>query len=299
MRSERTARLGFVVALLAASPATAFVDPASFFDDAAFPHAATVGAATEGIYFTGAPRFSSLTCRACHVEAPGTVRLRIGASDPTIFDTGYVPGQTYTLQVELLDEGAGLDFTGPTCTEPGGPSATGTYRQCNNNAFALEIDHGQKPLTTGFCQVPPVAGKCPAPDPSHDETLIAPGGDAVFANRPHDATTPRVVTRNGARQWSFSWTAPTAGTGSLTLYVAAVDGNGGEGTVAVDQDPIGDDVVEAAVPIAEAGGDALPAVSSGCGFGNGRTPSLTGLVLLVLVALLISGSRARTRRRRG
>jgi hypothetical protein len=108
----------------------------------------------------------------------------------------------------------------------------------------------------GFCgRAPAAGGACPPADPTSDESLVAPGGDAIFANRVRSPNpdTPKVLLRNGAVRWHLWWTAPKAGTGPVTVYVAAVDGNGGNGTAAVDQDPYGDDTVQANFFLQEAG----------------------------------------------
>src|SRR5262249_8929668 len=134
------------------------------------------------------------------------------------------------------------------------------YVQCNNNGFGLEIDDNTNtPLAPAmgpmgpmgpsvFCpQRPNAAGVCPPADITIDQALVAPGGDAVFDSKVYsaDPNMPKTVTRNDATSWRFFWTAPKAGTGPLTVYVAAVDGNGGIGKAINDQDPYGDDTVSA------------------------------------------------------
>jgi hypothetical protein len=280
-------RCSALLLLLCAAPAHAFDDASQFFVQS-MAHAATLGASAEGVYFTGAPRFSTLDCASCHTGSPGLVTLQLGADPADLFSDGYVPGATYQIEVALGNEVEGLEYGGATCTEP--PLATDhfAYVQCNNNNFALEIDAGATPLVS-FCAAPPVAGTCPAPDAQNDEVLVAPGGDAVFANRAHDTQTPYVVLRNGATRWHLWWTAPPAGSGPVTLYAAVVDGNGGQGVGAVDQDPFGDDTVRAVVAVQERGAAVPNGVVAGCALG--RAGGVGPLVLLVLAT-------ARRRRRR-
>jgi len=262
--------------LFFATRAFAFEDATQFFTTIA--HSATFGASGEGVYFTGAPRFSSLQCATCHTDGPGQVRLRLGADDPSIFDAGYVAGTTYLLEVEISGETRGLEYASVGCTEPPGPRDTYPYQQCNSNSFALEIDAFDGPLAGMgvFCAGPPVAGMCPAANGQNDEVIVAPDGDAVFARRQHSSAQPHVVLRNDPTSWHLWWTAPAAGTGAVTVYVAAVDGNGGDGTAKNDQDPYGDDTVQAQFTLREAGAAPPPGTSAGCDVSAGAatTPAL-------------------------
>lgn len=278
--------LGWVAlgaALLSPARARAFAEPAQF--TAFVPHAATYGPSGEGVYFTGAPRFSSLTCASCHAQGPGRVGLHLGADDPSLFTAGYRPGATYRLQVELTNARLGESFAGATCTDSPGPNDSFTFVPCNNNGFALEIDQYGVPLSGRFCAVPPVNGKCPDPGPL-DQVFVAPGGDAVFANRPRstDPTKPQVILRNNPLWWNLWWTAPPAGSGPLTVYVAAVDGNGGDGSVENDQDPYNDDTVQAHFFLQERGAPVLPDVRAGCSVAP-HAPALPWLFCLMVLGL--------------
>jgi len=282
--------LALAAVLLGPRLAGAFVDSAQFMDQSPDnPHAATTSASSEGVYPTGAPRVAGQTCAACHTDGPGVVQLKLGADPASLFTDGYEPGQTYTFELELLGELEGTDFNLPaTCTEVPTGHDNFNYVQCDNNNFGLEIDSAAGPLT-GLCAVAPVNGVCPPPSPS-DESLVAPGGDAVFGNRAHGAG--KIVLRNDPTRWHFFWTAPQVGTGPVTVYSSIVDGNGGAGDVSNDQDPYGDDVISAAITIGEKGGLAPPDATAGCGVARGPVP-LSAVVLLTAMALVM---RRRSRR---
>lgn len=265
----RSSLLVALLALAAPSPAHAFADASQFFDQKANPHAATFGASGEGLYFTGAPRFASLDCSTCHTAGPQKVGLRLNASDQSLFDSGYKPGAVYELQIALTNETEGLKYKTPTCTDPPAPDDTFTYVQCNNNGFGLEIDDASgTPLagTNVFCAQQPNAGMCPPADFTKDQALVAPDGDAVFDAKVYsaDPNQPKLITRNGADTWRFFWTAPKAGTGPLTVFVSAVDGNGGAGTTMNDQDPYDDDTVSANFFLQEANAAVHDSASAGC-----------------------------------
>jgi hypothetical protein len=276
---------------LASAPAAAFEDATQFFVQSR-AHAATFGASSEGVYFTGAPRFNSLGCSSCHTNGPAEVQLKLGADPPDLFTAGYFPGQVYLLEVELLGETRGLDYGGATCTEPPTRNDTYRYQPCNNNSFALEIDaYDGSPLAGQgvFCSEAPMAGICPLAS-DQDEVVIAPNGDAVFGNRIHDPMQPNVVSRNGPTSWHLWWTAPAAGSGAVTVHVSAVDGNGGAGTVDNDQDPYNDDTVQATFSLQEAGVTPLTGATVGCGVGGHATG---GGAALALVLVLVAGAACR------
>jgi hypothetical protein len=291
---------------IASTPSTAraFADASQFFKTA--PNAATFGATSEGLYFTGAPRFASLDCSTCHTAGPQRVGLRLNADDLSLFTTGYQPGKTYELQVVLTNESEGTFFKTATCTDPPAPDDTFTYVQCNNNGFALEIDASDGPLAGSnvYCAQQPKAGMCPMPDFTADQTLVSPDGDAVFDAKIYsaDPNQPKLITRNDAADWKFFWTAPKAGTGALTVYISAVDGNGGAGNATNDQDPYNDDTVAANFFLQESGAPVNNSAAAGCAIGSpsaSSMPSASALWLLAAALLLIRAAGGSAAARRG
>jgi hypothetical protein len=290
-----------MAAALVVAPATAhaFADAVQFFDQKASPHAATFGASSEGLYFTGAPRFASLDCQSCHEGGPQRVGLRLNADKPDLFTTGYQPGTTYELQVLLTNESEGVQYKTPTCTDPPSDGDTFTYQQCNNNGFALEIDDSTDTPLAGpsvYCAQMPTAGMCAPPAYTRDETVVAPDGDTVFGEKVYssDPNNPKLVTHNDMVSWHFFWTAPKAGTGPLTVYVAAVDGNGGAGTKDNDQDPYDDDTVAANFFLREANVPVHNDASAGCSLAPAGASASPWLLFVVLV--LVATGRARASR---
>jgi hypothetical protein len=282
------------------SVAYAFADAVQFLDQPASPHSATFGASSEGLYFTGAPRFASLDCSSCHAGGPQHIGLRLNADDPALFMSGYQPGKTYELQVALTDEVEGLTYKTPSCTDPPAPDDTFTYVQCNNNGFALEIDAAGVPLAgpSVYCAAQPSAGMCPPADYTVDQALVAPDGDTVFDAKVYssDPAQPKLITRNGARDWHFWWTAPKAGTGPLTVYVAAVDGNGGAGTIANDEDPYDDDTVAANFFLQEANVPVANDAAAGCSLAPARSqPRALWVLMLAAVGAWMAGRKLRAR----
>jgi MYXO-CTERM domain-containing protein len=144
-----------------------------------------------------------------------------------------------------------------------------------------------------FCAQMPTAGMCPMPDYTRDETVVAPDGDTVFGEKIYssDPNTPKLVTHNDMASWHFFWTAPKAGTGPLTVYVAAVDGNGGAGTAANDQDPYNDDTVAANFFLREANVPVHNDASAGCSLAPRGAAASPWPLLFVALALLLPRRR--------
>ncbi|MCB9572342.1 MAG: DUF4266 domain-containing protein [Kofleriaceae bacterium] len=227
-----------------------------------------------GVAFTGAPRWAGHTCAVCHTGAPGRIGLILQADPVDLFDGGYAPGSVYRLRVVLTNQWAARSAAalGDDC---GGDP--GSYQRCDSNGYAIEIDDrsgrpvGQlAPMGNGGCN----GGAAPGAD----TRVLADGSAATHSGIHH-----------GQTAWDLCWTAPAAGTGPVTAFLAAVDGNGGDGTVDNPGDQTGDDVFAGAVPLLERGAPPPPGDQGGCSAG-----SAAPWAPLALVGLL--GLRRRRRR---
>ena len=146
----------------------------------------------------------------------------------------------------------------------------------NQNGFVAELvaDAGQPAGTLG------------TPDVASVQLV---GDGTVAAGEGKDVTS-----------WTFTWTAPPAGAGPITLHLGMVDGNGAASATVPQNDPGGDDVAVTALRLCETSpGCAAPAASpqtesraAGCDAGGGSASLLVALALVALVAL------PRRRRRR-
>jgi MYXO-CTERM domain-containing protein len=153
------------------------------------------------------------------------------------------------------------------------------YKPCDENGFALEMDDASgKPLGK-FVPVSMDACVNTGTAPTDVDVRVLTDGTAVTHNGAH----------MGMTAWDLCWTAPAAGAGVITAYLAAVDGNGGNGTEAFPNDTIGDDVAAGTVPMAEAGAQAPPPQTGGCSAGSDAG---VGLAIAIAVAL----TRGRRRR---
>jgi MYXO-CTERM domain-containing protein len=230
-----------------------------------------------GIAFDGAPRWAGHTCAVCHTEAPGLVNLRLEADHPELFTDGWKPNQQYHLRVVLSQTWAdeGNRAIGDNCGEKVTP-----YRPCDHNGFAIELadSHG-KPIGT-LAQF--AATACVPP------TMTVNDADVRILTDRSAATHSGI--HNGQIAWDLCWTAPAAGAGVITAYLAAVDGSGGNGTTAFISDSKGDDVASGAVPLPELGGE--PQGQTGGCAAAGGDPQLA-LALAMLALLLVRGARRR------
>lgn len=157
-----------------------------------------------GLFYTGAPSDKGWTCTACHLSAEGKISIQLGATPATLLQNNtYAPGQAYAIVVSLRGEHLGL----------------GSGRS-NFNGFALTVRDSQS-------------------RPAGNISGYAPE-DFYQANPSTIITAGKVV---GTTAWKFTWTAPAAGTGTVTFFVAMVDGNGANSPPTVTlTDPFGDDV---------------------------------------------------------
>ncbi len=258
---------------IAPMSAHAFVTGAAFDADPLIPPPADQGGyfpGAGGIAFTGAPRWSGHTCAVCHTNAPGHIGIRVEADQPTLFDEGWDPKKQYHLRVVLENEVEAVAFaaSGDSCGAQNPPTLP--YKHCDTNGFALEMDDGGGNPTGTFTTVTGAACST-APNPDA----------AVYINAAKTAVI-QTDTHKGITSWDFCWTSPGAGAGTITAYVAVVDGNGGLGTADVPNDPIGDDVATGTVPIAEKAAFGNGADAGGCAVGGGDA----GLAVVVVAAAL-------------
>lgn len=229
-----------------------------------------------GIAFDGAPRWQGHTCAVCHTDAPGTIGSALESDHVELFTTGYTPGMQYHLRVVLLNEHAGVKYqkAGDNCGFNVMP-----YTPCDQNGFALEIaDLSGKPqgkfvaVTNNMCAT--------TTPPTDVDVRVLNDGTAVTHNGAH----------HGQVAWDLCWTAPPAGTGPLTAYLAIVDGDGGSGpphngSMSWPADTINDDVTSGAVPLGESGGAPPPSQAGGCNAGGGEVGIFVAFALLVLIAI--------------
>jgi uncharacterized protein (TIGR03382 family) len=220
-----------------------------------------------GIPFDGAPRWANHTCEVCHTNAPHLISIALESDHPELFTSGWVPAQQYHLRVQLLNEWAGLQYVanGDDC----GQIDETPFKPCDDNGFALELDDATDRTTGAFQQV--INNACSTAVPDDPIVAISKSGAAIHEQH------------NGRTSWDVCWTAPPAGTGNITAYLAVVDGNGGTGSAAFPNDTINDDVAAGAVPLVEAGAQSTNNVG-GCN-AAGDTGGLGIVVALALFAL--------------
>jgi hypothetical protein len=223
-----------------------------------------------GIAFTGSPRFQGHTCSVCHMNTPGRIALSLQADQPDLFTDGWRPATQYHLRVVIDNAWAASQYTadGDACGFNVMP-----YHSCDENGFALELDdaHGS-PVGKLAAFGTTACATTPPPDAA---VRILADGSAVTHKGTHF----------GITQWDLCWTSPAAGVGVITAYVAAVDGNGGDGTEAFRADLSGDDFAAGAVPIAERG-VTPPRDFGGCDAGHSA-----GLGAVVALAFLLARRR--------
>lgn len=160
------------------------------------------------IFYLGVPLERGWDCTACHIDPARRIGLEIASVDPPELLSEFRYLPEQTYALEIVMNG-----------EHRGRSAGAT----NFNSFGVTVI-GADGLGVGS-----FGGLLPSDLEEASKTVLSVGIEA------------------GRASWTFTWTAPPAGTGTVTMYVAAVDGDGND-------DPFGDDTYTATLRLDEAGG---------------------------------------------
>jgi hypothetical protein len=215
-----------------------------------------------GIYATGGGRDFRIVCSHCHITPANRINLSMDFAPALAAGNAYRPGQQYQVTANLAGEYLGM-------------SGCGQYMS-NVNEFAASFEDaaGQ---TAGILASD--AGQSAAACPTQAPTAPFSGTTALYGDC-------HAVISNGKpneTRWQFSWTAPAAGTGPVTLYYGGVDGN-------CDMSSLNDDVKTGTMSLGEATAAKLPTRS-----GRTMLAMLGSLPILGLAAAL--GNRRRKRAR--
>src|SRR5262249_47921524 len=123
----------------------------------------------------------------CHQKAAGKIKVKLSVSPSSLFDgMQYTPGQVYSFTATL--EGEHLGLSSPLA---------------NYNSIVVSIVDA-KGFSTGS-----IGGYAAEDFYSGFPSTIASAGQQV-----------------GRTSWTFQWTPGPVGSGPVTIYLAAVDGNG-------------------------------------------------------------------------
>jgi len=170
-----------------------------------------------GIYGMGSQKDYGITCAHCHIKGQGLISATITPTPAWTKVNGldaYKPGQKYSITIALVGEHRGLN-------------------QGNNNlngmAATIEDQGGNVKGIFASDTVPPVASDaCPSAFPAANPTV----GTTYLYGDCHGVI---YIPKPNATSWTFSWTAPAAGSGQLTMFYGVVDGDAG-GKSSLDDD---------------------------------------------------------------
>jgi hypothetical protein len=187
-----------------------------------------------GIFGTGGAHDYGITCANCHVnnkQQQGKIDMSV-AFTPALGGVAgaatYQPGQKYTVTATMTGEWLGQSGCSPYVTG-----------NINNFAASFE-DSGGKPTGTLTSDSGQTGTSCPssAPQVSSGTTMLYGDCKVIFSMGGDKAD-------SGRTSWTFSWTAPAAGSGPLTMFWGAVDGD-------CMMDSLGDDVKVGTLKMTEA-----------------------------------------------
>lgn len=208
--------------------------PALAWDGAGLWYAPADGASPGGGGFlgTGSARDRSITCAHCHVDGAGKIDAKLELDPPLGTVNGqsaYEPGKTYTVTVSLIGEYLGIG----QCDQ---------YMMRTNNMAVRIEDAGGKAAGALASDSGQSAASCPSEPPQsiNGTTVLYRDCLGVVGSGAESMTS-----------WTFSWTAPAAGAGTVTMYYGVVDGN-------CDMSSRGDDVKVGKLDLGEAAAALAP-----------------------------------------
>jgi hypothetical protein len=182
-----------------------------------------------GIYGTGGARDYNITCASCHVndkQQQGQIDATLTFNPPLGAGNAYKPGTQYTVTVALVGEHLGLSGCGP-------------YVDGNINQFSASIEdasgRGAGVLVSDSGQS---ASSCPSAAPMN------PTGTTILYGDCHAVSSRAGKSMVNTTSWTFTWTAPAAGAGPITIYWGIVDGD-------CMMDSFGDDVKTGSTKLTE------------------------------------------------
>ena len=257
-----------------------------------------------GYAFTGSPSSHGLSCAMCHqASGPSQATLSVHSLPAGLLENGYAPGQVYLIDVKLVGEARGLERNGGCPQGLAGCNRNGMAAEIvddrgapvgllcpigvgvDDNACPTDADFGTALIAGAHALVgqsqsaPELCGQPNAhPDTCLDVTALRAQGQSAEAI---DALIRSQV--HGSTSWRFAWRAPRGYRGSVRLWLAGVDGDGG-----VSFDPVyatyeGDTVMVRVLELrSQEAAPAAPAADGCSARSQGPAPGALALVLLLL-----------------
>ena len=257
-----------------------------------------------------------MSCATCHQVSVRSDGVDLWSVPEGLFDVGYDPGQTYEVHVRLRQEQFGLSNNHACTAEAGGCNRNGfvaeflsathapvgslcadggtfaTDGSCSDSAGATTTLLASHAGISGNSQVQPkVCGNGVTTDCVDVAGMTAAGKSQAEINAALSAAV------NGRTIWAFQWRAPPADVKAATLWLGAVDGNGGVSVDPAHNDFLGDEVLLLRQPLWARGFEPAASASGGCSAqpvqGGPRGHGSTALALLALAALMLMATRRR------
>lgn len=227
-----------ILALIAASTTAVVAFPRNkAWHEASFGVSGVNRAGAGGVYGTGSRADHGIKCSHCHVKSStvtNSITVSVAATPAFAVvgaSTKYVPGTTYAITVSLVGEHLGA-----------GPN-NDLSNTANKNGMVLTIENANGQRAGRFvADAGQDTNACPVADPYPGYPgVVSPVTKTTFMYGDCHGVLP--LDRPLLTSWTFTWYAPAAGAGDLTIFVGAVDGNGASST--------NDDVAERAISLKE------------------------------------------------
>ncbi len=217
MKRTTMAIIALASVLLPAAAALAFPFGKSWHDKADGTQANGGRAGAGGIYGMGSATDHGITCAHCHIGAQGQIGVTIVPTPAwQVINNapGYKPGQQYSVTITMTGEHKGLNQGNDNLN-----GMAATFEDVGGKVKGILGSDADPTATSASCKP-----NYPAQNPATGTTYTY--GDChgmIFIPRPN------------ATQWTFTWTAPPAGAGQLTMFYGVVDGDH-DGKSSLDDD---------------------------------------------------------------
>jgi len=234
--------LGIVIsgAIVASSAAVVAFPFNKSWHESATGVAGTNRAGAGGYYGTGGKTDKGIKCSHCHILPAGTtsmIGITVTANPAFVVagnDTKYVPGQAYVITIAMTGEHLG-----------GGKGSNDPTSMNNHNGMAATIENANGQRAGRFqSDAGQDSNACPTQNPYPGMPgAVSPVGKTTFMYGNCHGVLPLQLQK--LTSWTFTWTAPAAGAGDLTLFIGMVDGD------TDGNSSLNDDVQEKSIPLKE------------------------------------------------
>jgi hypothetical protein len=178
---------------------------------------------SDNIYGTGGPFEFGIQCAHCHIDSAGNIDMQFTFNPPLTAsgnDFSYAPGTTYNITADMM----GATLMGATPADDVNAFAASFEDAAGQIMGNLQSDsgHNQSQGCPNYANINSQG--------DFNTTFLTGTCHAIISAHQAGGVGTQALT-----QWNFSWTAPNAGAGDITMWWGATDGDA-SGKSSLDDD---------------------------------------------------------------